>query len=104
MPVMAHFKPFAESLEQWAAGPHPTDLRPPSIRSKPIDPNNQPTDDPGGPGSPDGQVTERSLYKGVFRAVNQARPASPSNSKLLTSPFRKRRLGSQVMGRRPPGA
>src|SRR5947207_1252246 len=41
---------------------------------------------------------ERSLFRGVFRAVNPARPASPSNSRLLASPFRKR-LGSQVVGR-----
>jgi hypothetical protein len=34
----------------------------------------------------------------VFRAVNPARPASPTNSRLLASPFRKR-LTSQVMGR-----
>ena len=41
---------------------------------------------------------ERSLFRGVFAAVNPARPASPWNSRLLASPLRKR-LGSQVVGR-----
>jgi hypothetical protein len=49
------------------------------------------------------QVEVRSLFgnpfKGVFKAVNPARPVLPSNSRLLASPFRKKRLKSQVMGR-----
>jgi hypothetical protein len=48
------------------------------------------------------QVFERSrfkgLYTGLFRVVNPSRPASPLNSRLLASPF-KRKLKSQVMGR-----
>jgi hypothetical protein len=43
-------------------------------------------------------VSERSMFRGVLRAVNPARPASPTNSSLLASPFRKR-LKSQVIGR-----
>ena len=48
------------------------------------------------------QVSERSrfsgLFKGLFKVVNPARPASPLNSRALASPFRKK-LKSQVMGR-----
>ena len=50
-----------------------------------------------------GQVEQRSLlgnlFKGVFTVVNPSRPALPTNSRLLASPFRKRRLKSQVIGR-----
>jgi hypothetical protein len=50
-----------------------------------------------------GQVEQRSLYgnlfKGVFTVVNPSRPALPTNSRLLASPFRRKRLKSQVMGR-----
>ena len=42
-------------------------------------------------------LAERSMFRGVFRAVNPARPASPVNSRLLSSPFRKR-FKSQVVG------
>lgn len=46
--------------------------------------------------------TERSAFrnpfKGLFKVVNPARPASPTNSRLLASPFRKK-LKGQVMGR-----
>jgi hypothetical protein len=45
-----------------------------------------------------GHLGERSLFRGVFRAVNPARPARPVNSRLLASPFR-RRLKGQVIGR-----
>jgi hypothetical protein len=48
------------------------------------------------PGDPD-PVSERSMFRGVFKAVKPARPASPTNSRLLASPSRKR-LGSQVIG------
>src|SRR5262245_37191284 len=48
------------------------------------------------------QVEERSTFRnpfrGVFKAVNPARPVLPTNSRLLASPFRKRRLKSQVVG------
>jgi hypothetical protein len=48
------------------------------------------------------QVSERSrfsgLFKGLFKAVNPSRPLSPTNSRLLSSPFRKRHK-SQVMGK-----
>jgi hypothetical protein len=43
-------------------------------------------------------VVERSLLSGLFKAVNPARPVSPMNSRLL-SPFGKKRLKSQVIGR-----
>jgi hypothetical protein len=61
-------------------------------------------DDPTHPGRSVGldQVSERSrfsgLFKGLFKVVNPARPASPLNSRALASPFRKK-LKSQVMGR-----
>jgi hypothetical protein len=45
-----------------------------------------------------GHVSERSMFRGVFKSVNPARPASPTNSRLLASPFR-RQLKSQVIGR-----
>ena len=45
-----------------------------------------------------GDLSERSLFRGVFKAVNPSRTASPTNSRLLASPFRKR-LKSQVIGR-----
>ncbi len=54
-------------------------------------------DEPGIPGGRD-QVAERSIFRGMFKAVNPARPVSPINSRLLASPFRKR-LKSQIMGR-----
>ena len=40
----------------------------------------------------------RGLFRGVFKAVNPARAASPLNSRLLASPYRKK-LKSQIMGR-----
>jgi hypothetical protein len=55
-----------------------------------------------------GSLSERSRFRGVFAAVNPSRPASPTSSQLLASPYR-RRLGSQVVGRsssrrRDPGS
>jgi hypothetical protein len=44
-------------------------------------------------------LAERSLFRGLFKAVNPARPVSPTNSRLFATPSRKKRLGSQVMGR-----
>ncbi len=47
----------------------------------------------------DDQLAERrSAFRGIFKVVNPARPASPLNSRLLSSPYRKR-LKGQVMGR-----
>ena len=52
----------------------------------------------------EGDVTDESLagrrspFRGLFKVVNPARPASPLNSKLLASPWKKR-LKGQVMGR-----
>jgi hypothetical protein len=43
-------------------------------------------------------VAERSLMRGVFRAVNPARPVSPTSSRLLAGPF-PRKFKSQVIGR-----
>jgi hypothetical protein len=44
-------------------------------------------------------MAERSVFRGLFKVVNPARPASPLNSRLLASPAKKKRPGSQVMGR-----
>jgi hypothetical protein len=50
-----------------------------------------------------GQVEARSifanLFKSPFKPVNPARPVSPTNSRLLASPSRKRGLKSQIIGR-----
>lgn len=43
-------------------------------------------------------VDESKLMPGLGKAVNPARPASPLNSRLLASPFRKR-FSSQVVGK-----
>jgi hypothetical protein len=43
-------------------------------------------------------VAERSITGGMFKAVNPARPVSPTNSRLFALPGRKR-FKSQVMGR-----
>jgi hypothetical protein len=42
-------------------------------------------------------VAERSITGGMFKAVNPARPVSPTNSRLFALPARKR-FKSQVMG------
>jgi hypothetical protein len=44
-------------------------------------------------------MAERSVFRGPFKVVNPARPASPLNSRLLASPAKKKRPGSQVMDR-----
>jgi hypothetical protein len=96
---MRHFKSFAEYVEQRAAD-HRDD--PESIASggEPI----LALDGWANGGSPPssatscGQVAEPSLFRGLFKAVNPARPASPTSSRLLASPFR-RRFKSQVVGR-----
>lgn len=50
----------------------------------------------------EGQVEERSmfgaLFKNPFKAVNPARPVTPTNSRLFAPPGRKR-LKGQVVGR-----
>jgi hypothetical protein len=43
-------------------------------------------------------IAERSIMAGIFKAVNPARPVSPTNSRLLAAPFKKK-LKSQVIGR-----
>lgn len=48
------------------------------------------------------RVIERSSFnpfKGAFKAVNPARPVSPTNSRLFGPPCRRKRLGAQVIGR-----
>src|SRR4051794_16601758 len=101
---MARFKSFADFLELRAAVTSSSDPGSPSLRHDPADSGAQSTDDPESPTLPGDQVAERSMFRGVFKAVNPSRPVSPMNSKLLASPSRKRKLGSQVMGRRQPGA
>jgi hypothetical protein len=44
------------------------------------------------------RLAERSLFGGLFKAVNPSRPVGPWNSRLVASPWRKR-LKGQVMGR-----
>jgi hypothetical protein len=46
----------------------------------------------------DAPVAERSITGGMFKAVNPARPISPTNSRLLSFPGQ-RRIKSQIMGR-----
>ena len=101
---MGTFKTFTQFLEQRAAEtPIFTDQRRAAIDDGEIDPIDEPMTggDSAFPGPPSGQgqVAERSMFRGLFKAVNPARPVSPNNSRLLSSPFRKRRLKSQVMGR-----
>lgn len=97
-------KSFTEFLEQRTAEtPTTGDLRRAVIGDGGIDPIDEPSTNgvSASPVSPDGQgqVTERSMFRGLFKAVNPARPASPTNSRLLASPFRRQRPRSQVMGR-----
>lgn len=42
-------------------------------------------------------VAERSITGGMFKAVNPARPVSPTNSRLFDLPGRKR-FKKQIMG------
>ena len=70
---MRTYPTFAEYLSlRDAQEPHNTDLRDP--------------------------VAERSVTGGMFKAVNPARPVSPTNSRLFALPGRKR-FKSQVVGR-----
>ena len=99
---MGDFQTFAEFLaqrdaERRAAGPSPAMVGPGGAG---------PVEEPASGGDPAhpgilcarDQVAERSITRGMFKAVNPARPVSPLNSRLLASPFRKR-FRSQVMGR-----
>ena len=53
---------------------------------------------PAGPDHGQDRVEGRSLFRGLYKAVNPARPISPTNSRLLSLPGQKRIKG-QVMGR-----
>jgi hypothetical protein len=99
--VMGCFRTFGEYLEQRgfpARDAVPADAVGVGAEA---DWTGHPRPDPGILGD-GGHVSERSLFrnpfKGVFKAVNPARPVSPTNSRLVASPAR-RRLGSQVIGR-----
>ena len=99
---MDNFQTFAEFLEQRDADRRAADPSTAVVGSGGTGPVEEPvtggdSDRPGIPGERD-QVAERSIFRGMFKAVNPARPVSPLNSRLLASPFRKR-LRSQVMGR-----
>jgi len=96
--VMSNFQTFTEFLEQrdadrCAADPslplHHGGIGSPMTGYEIVDSNLSGERD---------QVAERSIYRGLFKSVNPARPVSPINSRLLASPFRKR-LKSQIMGR-----
>ncbi len=96
---------FSEFLEQRDEGARSAPGSPPEIDGGAATPGEPtPGRDAAFPGAGDMQVTrqghmsEGSLFRGVFKAVNPSRPASPTNSRLLASPFRKK-LKSQVIGR-----
>lgn len=99
--AMVSFKTFGEYLEQRTsfvpnAGPSRADGGGTGANF-----TEYPLPDPGIPG--DGRhVSERSRfrnpYKVVSGAVNPSRPVSPTNSRLLSFPARKR-LKSQIVGR-----
>lgn len=101
---MNDFKTFAEYMEQRAAGVlSAADENPAHHRVDGVDPDGEPTPsrDQVRSGSSDDRdrVAERSMFKGLFKVVNPARPVSPTNSRLFSSPSRKRKLGGQIMGR-----
>jgi len=99
---MGDFQTFAEFLEQREAERRAADSGPA------VDGfwGTESSEEPGIGGRPArqgitggrDQVAERSIFCGLFKAVNPARPVSPLNSRLLASPFRKT-FKSQVMGR-----
>ncbi len=99
---MGDFQTFAEFLEQRDADRRDVDPITVVVGSE----GTEPVEEPVTGGDPDergirrerDQVAERSISRGLFKAVNPARPISPLNSRLLASPFRKR-FRSQVMGR-----
>src|SRR4051794_10770586 len=99
--MMATFKTFSEYVQQrdgelGGRGPSaPTNWNAASI------PNGDLGDDAAAqPTCPDerDRVAERSMFRGLFKAVNPARPVSPTNSRLLASPSRTR-LKSQIIGK-----
>jgi hypothetical protein len=103
---MGNYMTFTEYLERRDAAsrvaPQPS---PPRARES--DPGTgAPTQyDPGKPevAGDEGQVEARSLFgnlfKSIFKPVNPSRPVMPTNSRLLASPFNKKRLKSQISGR-----
>jgi hypothetical protein len=99
---MNGYKTFAEFLEQRRAGsrrgaPDAREFAPPTES-----PTRYDLPDPeavGGEGPVEERSSFRNPFRGVFKAVNPARPVLPTNSRLLASPFRKRRLKSQVIGK-----
>jgi hypothetical protein len=101
-----NFQTFTEFLKLRDGNRRATDPSPAAMDDGWIDPLGEPMtgDEPTHPGRSVGQdqVSERSrfsgLFRGLFKVVNPARPASPLNSRALASPFRKK-LKSQVMGR-----
>ncbi len=94
---MDNFQTFAEFLAQ-----RDTDTSTVVVGTEGTGPVEEPVTggDPDRPGIPTArdQVAERSIFRGMFKAVNPARPISHLNSRLLASPFRKR-YRSQIMGR-----
>jgi hypothetical protein len=99
---MGDFQTFAEFLERRDADGRAADPSTITVGSEVTGPVEEPVTagDPARPGVPGERVpvTERSISRGMFKAVNPARPVSPLNSRLLASPFRKR-FRSQIMGR-----
>jgi hypothetical protein len=103
---MNGYKTFGEYLEQrdGANDAAPLTRRPDArglnpVAGSPLRHDPPRPDTAGG----EGQVETRSifgnLFKSPFKAVNPARPVSPTNSRLLASPFRRKRLKSQIIGR-----
>ena len=103
---MNGYKTFGEYLEQRVAA-NDAASRPRRHDARGVDPaaGSPRHNGPPRPDAPadEGQVEARSmfgnLFKSPFKAVNPARAVSPTNSRLLASPFRKQRLKSQVIGR-----
>jgi hypothetical protein len=96
--VMRNFQSFAEFLEQRDPERCVTDPSQPVPRGERIAPmTGSERDEPDIPGGRD-QVAERSMFRGMFKAINPARPVSPLNSRLLATPLRKR-FRPQVIGR-----
>ena len=103
---MSGYKSFSEFLEQrdaanyaarQSSGPDAGGFDP-VARSRFHDDSPQ-SDTAGNEGQVEARSMFGSLFKSPFKAVNPARPVSPTNSRLLASPFGKRRLRSQVIGK-----
>jgi hypothetical protein len=103
---MGGYMTFGEYLEQRDAAHH-ADPQPPPLDARGTDPGTwSPTHyDLGKPevAGDEGRVEARSLFgnwfKSIFKPVNPSRPVLPTNSRLLASPFNKKRLKSQIVGR-----